>query len=264
MRGNDRRTALVTGGSRGLGLALARELARRGHDLVLVARSQANLDQAAASVASETGCRVSTYAVDLTPDQGPQALFDRVQAAGIEIHLLVNNAGVGEYGTFALSDLDRQYAMLRLNIMSLTALTRLFLPSMLERRSGHILNVASLVAYFAGGPLWASYVASKHYVLAFTRGLAAELSGSGVSATALCPGPMVTDFADGAGVSATRAYRWLPKVSVARVARSGVRAALRGRTTVVPGVVNRINAALGELPPRAVAQGVFAFLSQRA
>ncbi len=260
----ERRTALVTGGSRGLGLELARELARRGHDLVLVARSQLDLDRAATSLESESGCRVRTVAVDLSSDHGPRTLFDWIEDAGIHVHVLVNNAGMGDYGSFASSDPDRQHAMLRINIVSLTALTRLFLPSMLKRRTGRILNVASLVAYFAGGPHWASYVASKHYVLAFTRGLAVDLSGSGVSATALCPGPMTTDFVDRAGVGETRIYRWLPKVSVKRVARAGVRAALNGRVTVVPGIINRINAALGELPPRAVAQAVFAFLSRRA
>lgn len=264
MSSNERRTVLVTGGSKGLGLELAREFARRGYDLVLVARSQMDLDRAATSLKSEGGCRVFTYAVDLARDQGPRMLFDWVKDAGIDVHVLVNNAGIGSYGTFASIEPDRQLAMLRLNVLSLTALTQLFLPSMLERRSGHILNVASLVAYFPAGPLWTCYVASKHYVLAFSRGLAAELSGSGVSATALCPGPLTTDHAVDAGVSETRVYRWLPKVSVERVARAGVRAALNGRTVVVPGVVNRINAFLGELPPRAIAQAVFSFLSRRA
>ena len=261
---NERSTALITGGSRGIGLALAREFARGGHDLVLVARDPKALEEAAAALQAETGVAVSTYALDLSQRDAASDVFRRVAAAGVRVDVLVNNAGLGDHGAFVESDLERQSSMLDLNIRSLTALTRLFLEPMVARGRGRILNVASVVAYFAGGPGWATYVASKAYVLSFTRGLAAELRGTGVTVTALSPGTTGTDFVDRAGVASTRVYRWLPKASPERVARAGYRGVMRGRTSVVPGIFTKVLAFLGELHPRSVAQGVFAFLSRAA
>ena len=260
MSNKKRPTALVTGGSRGIGLELAREFARNGHDLVLVARNAADLHLAAEKLEGDYGCSVTTFTLDLTADKAPVELFRQLEAKDTQIDVLVNNAGSGNYGPFADSDLDKQLDMLRVNILSLTALTRLFLPGMVERGSGRILNVASLAAYFSSGPNWSSYVASKHYVLAFTRGLAKELSGSGVSITLLSPGPTATDFVRQADIGASRVYRWLPKVTPANVARAAYIATMAGRFAVVPGIINKLLAFLGELPPRGIAQTVFAFL----
>lgn len=262
IRNIDRRTVLITGGSKGIGFALAKEFARHEHDLVLVARSETDLQRAADVLHKDYDCRVATFALDLTADDAPAGLFRRMTEEGIAVDVLVNNAGVGDYGPLKDSDLNRQFDMLRLNILSLTALTQLFLPGMIKRGFGRILNVASIVAYFSGGPNWASYVASKHYVLAFTRGLAKELTGTGVTATVLSPGPTATGFVGRAGVGSVRAYRWIPKLSVSGVARAGYQGALAGRKTVVPGFINKTLAFLGELPPRAIAQTVFAFLSR--
>lgn len=259
---NERPTALITGGSKGIGLALAREFARQGHDLVLAGREEAALDRAACELREKYRVRVSTGSVDLSRNGGPAELFGWVEDAGIQVDVLVNSAGVGDHGAFAESDLDSQTSMLSLNMLSLTALTHLFLKPMIARRKGRILNVASVVAYFAGGPNWVTYVASKAYVLSFTRGLAAELRGTGVTVTALSPGTTATDFVSNADVGNTRAYRWLPKVSAEQVAKAGYRAAVKGRPTVVPGIINKILAFLGELHPRPIAQGVFAFLSR--
>lgn len=263
MNKTTRPTALITGGSRGIGIELAKQFARHGHDLVLVARSETDLELAANKLKNEFGCDVATLSLDLATDGAPAELSRQVQAKGIRVDVLVNNAGTGEYGPFVDSELSRQLDMLRVNILSLTALTRLFLPGMLERGSGRILNVASLVAYFSGGPNWASYLASKQYVLAFTRGLAKELSGTGVSITALCPGPTATDFVDRADVGGTRVYRWIPKVSPTRTACVAYRATMARRVTVVPGFINTFFAFLGELPPRIIAQTVLALLLHR-
>jgi short-subunit dehydrogenase len=254
MSNKERPTALVTGGSKGIGLELAKQFARNGHDLVLVARSAADLHLAAEKLERDYGCSVTTFALDLTADHAPVELFRQLEDKGIQLDVLVNNAGGGDYGPFADSDLERQLDMLRVNILSLTALTHLFLPGMVERGSGRILNVASLAAYFSSGPNWSSYVASKHYVLAFTRGLAKELSGSGVSVTLLSPGPTATDFVRQADIGAARV------VTPAGVARAGYRATMAGRFAVVPGLINKTLAFLGELPPRGIAQTVFAFL----
>ncbi len=261
MTTHNRPTALITGGSKGIGLELAREFARHGHDLVLVARDEYDLKQAAAGIGDEIGIKVTTHALDLARDAAMDELFKRLKDTQVDV--LVNNAGIGDYGPFVDSDPDRQMAMLRLNVLSLTRLTHYFLQPMLARGYGRILNVASLVGYFAGGPDWVSYVASKSYVLSFTRGLSAELRGSGVTTTALCPGASATHFVTDAHVADTRTYRWLPKVSIRRVAKAGYRATMAGRTTVVPGGINKVLAFLGELHPRGIAMAVFAFLSRR-
>ncbi len=259
-----RPTALITGASGGIGLALAHEFARGGHDLVLVARRAEALEQAADELREATGVDVTTHAVDLSISDGPLDLSRKVERAGIAIDVLVNNAGTGDHGAFVESDVDRQRAMLHLNVVNLTILTRLFLEPMVARGSGRILNVASLVGYFAGGPGWAAYVASKSYVLSFTRGLAAELKGTGITATALAPGATSTDFVRAAGVGETGIYRRLPRLSAEEVARAGYRATMRGRVTAIPGVVNKVLAFLGELPPRGIAQWVFGALSRTA
>jgi short-subunit dehydrogenase len=263
-KGNGKRrpVALVTGGSKGIGFELAKQLARHGHDLVLVARDEAVLDRAARELTDHYQCLVTPVSLDLLAADAPATLFRRLEEAGIDIDVLVNNAGLGDYGPFAESDPQRLSAMLGLNVVTLSLLTRLFLPGMIARGRGRVLNVASLVAFFAGGPNLSGYLASKHYVLALTRGLKDELAGTGVSVTALCPGPAATDFVDSAGLGGTRVYRWLPKVSTAAVARAGYRALTAGRTIVTPGLVNKILAFLGELPPRGIAQAVFAFFAR--
>lgn len=257
-----RPTALITGGSKGIGLELAKQFSRHEHDIVLVARNKTGLQIAAEELEKNYTCRVTVFTLDLTLEDAPAELFRLVEESGIQVDVLVNNAGSGDYGLFALSEPAHQSSMLQLNVLSLTALTRLFLPGMIERGSGRILNLASVVAYFSGGPNWASYVASKHYVLAFTKGLSQELSESGVTVTALCPGPTATDFAGQAGVASTRVYHWIPQVSPSKVARAGYLAAMSGRTVVIPGLINKIFAFLGELPPRVIAQTVFSFLSK--
>ncbi|PUB77429.1 MAG: short-chain dehydrogenase [gamma proteobacterium symbiont of Ctena orbiculata] len=258
----DRPTVLITGGSKGIGLELAKQFAMHGCNLVLAARSETDLKHAAGQLESETGCRVAICPLDLNADGGPTELHRQVSERGIQVDVLVNNAGVGDVGSFAESDLNRQLDMLRLNILVMTALTRLFLPGMIERGNGRVLNVASLAAYFAGGANWATYVASKHYVLALTRGLARELSGSGVSITALCPGPTATGFVTESGAGDMPIYKWLPKLSPSKVAEAGYRATMAGRTTATPGLLNKTLAFLGELPPRSIAQSVFGFLSR--
>ncbi|MET0061651.1 MAG: SDR family oxidoreductase [Candidatus Thiodiazotropha endolucinida] len=262
VRSEKRPTVLITGGSKGIGFELAKQFAMHGYNLVLAARNETDLKQAAGQLENEYGCGVSTYPFDLTADDSSTELHRQVIDEGIQVDVLVNNAGMGDVGPFAKSDLNRQLNMLRLNIVTLTSLTRLFLPAMIERGNGRILNVASLAAYFAGGSNWASYVASKHYVLAFTRGMARELAGTGVKVTALCPGATPTSFAGQAGANAMPIYRWIPRLTPAKVALAGYRATMAGRTTSVPGLLNKVFALLGELPPRSIAQWVFEILTR--
>jgi short-subunit dehydrogenase len=234
-------TALVTGASGGIGLEIARVLAP-DHDLVLVARSAAKLDAVAGELG---GARV--IAADLSD---PSAVA-KIVAEVPEVDVLVNNAGVGDFGAFAEADLDRTLAMIQLNVTSLTALTRRYLPGMLERGHGRVLNVAS-TASFQPGPLMAVYYATKSYVLSFTEAVAEEVRGSGVTVTALCPGPTASGFQAAADMelSPLVANRKLP--SAADVARHGVRAMEKGDVVVVPGAMNKIMAASVRFTPRPV------------
>ena len=233
--------ALVTGASGGIGAEIARVLAP-DHDLVLVARSAAKLDALATELG---GARV--IAADLS-DPGA---VGKIAAELPDVDVLVNNAGVGDFGAFAAEDTERILGMIQLNITSLTALTRQYLPAMLERGQGRVLNVAS-TASFQPGPLMAVYYATKSYVLSFSEALHEETRGTGVSVTALCPGPTASGFQAAADMelSPLVANRKLP--SAADVAAYGVKAMQRGDAVAVPGAMNKIMAASVRLTPRPV------------
>jgi short-subunit dehydrogenase len=239
-----RPTALVTGASAGIGLAIARELALRGFDLVLVARREDKLNELAKQL--EKRVNITVIALDLAEAGAPQQLFDALK--GIKIDLLVNNAGLGAYGFFAETDPAKVGAMLHVNIVALTALTQLFLPGMIERRCGRILNVASVAAYFAG-PLMAVYYASKAYVLSFSEALSNEVAGSGVTVTCLNPGPTISEFQEQAGMGELTTGI-LGYMSSRKVARIGIRATLRGERVCTPGLLNKALVLLTHLVPR--------------
>lgn len=244
-----RPTALITGATLGIGLELTRLFARDGWRLVLVARDRERLQAAARAV----GAAEDTVLIPLDlsePDAAP-ALWRELTARSLSLDALVNNAGFGTYGPLAEADPEATRRMVLLNVLALTDLTRLVLPSMLARGSGRILNVASTAA-FAPGPLMAVYYATKAYVLSFSDALANEVEGSGVTVTCLCPGPTRTAFQQRAGT------RFSPKVKnvimdAAPVAEAGYRGLLRGRKTVIPGVRNRLLVAIAALTPRHLA-----------
>jgi uncharacterized protein len=245
-----RRTALVTGASSGIGLEICRALAEQGCDLILVARSEAKLTEFARELGGQHPINAKALAADLTQPGAAQQIYDRLTSQGTRIDALVNNAGFGAHGAFAALPLQRQLDMIAVNITSLTALTRLFLPDMLTRRAGKILNVASTAA-FQPGPNMAVYYASKSYVLSFSEALAEELTGSGVSVTCLCPGPTKTAFASGAEMEGSLLFRLLPS-DARSVAHLGVDAMLAGKRLVVPGVLNKIMAFSTRVTPRPV------------
>jgi len=234
-------TALITGASSGIGLEIARVLAP-DHDLVLVARSADKLEALAAELG---GAQV--IAADLADPAGVAA----VVAAAATVDVLVNNAGVGDFGPFAEADPDKTLAMIQLNITSLTALTRHYLPGMLERGNGRVMNVAS-TASFQPGPLMAVYYATKAYVLSFSEALTEETRGSGVTVTALCPGPTASGFQAAADMELTPLVdnRKLP--TSADVAHFGVKAMQRGDAVAVPGVMNKVMASTVRFTPRPV------------
>ena len=239
----DRSTAVVTGASGGIGEALARQLASKGHRVVLVARSVDKLS----ALASELGNSTLVLAMDLSEAESAGKIVDTVGP----IDILVNNAGYGDFGPFAQADAVKIRQMMNLNIVCLTMLTRLALPSMLERGHGRIMNVASTAA-FQPGPLMAVYYASKAYVLSFTEALAEELHGTGVTATALCPGPTASGFQAAAGMERSKLVvdRKLPTAT--EVAAFGYRAMQRGDVVAVPGARNKVLAASIRFAPRPI------------
>jgi short-subunit dehydrogenase len=242
------RHALVTGASSGLGADLARELARRGASLTLVARREDRLRSLQAELAAGHGVQVRVVALDLTAPGAPDQLRRGVDEHGRPVDVLVNNAGFGLYGRFSELDWERERTMLELDVIVPVHLTKLFLPAMLERGAGFILNLASIGAY-QPSPLYASYSAAKSFVLSFTEALSYELRGSGVRATALSPGVVATEFLQVSGQRPTR-YQRLLMMDSPTVARIGVDAMLQGRPSLVPGRLNAASVWSNRLLPR--------------
>lgn len=241
-------TVLVTGGSGGIGFELAKVFASNGERLVLVARDEDELRVKLAALTASSGIEHRAFAFDLSDPGAAATLMTRLEGEGITVDVLVNNAGFGAYGPFAESDLDTDLAMIRVNILALTELTKRLLPGMLARRNGKVLNLASTAA-FLPGPRMAVYYASKAYVLSFSEAVAEEVRGSGVSVTALCPGPTRTSFEDRAGAGASRLFRY-GAADPAEVAQAGYDGLMAGKAVVVPGISNRVMTFLPRLAPR--------------
>ena len=248
------KTALVTGGSGGLGADFARTLAARGANLVLVARREDLLNTVRDGIAGKQGVRVDTVVLDLGTPEAPQELYDRLKGAGTQIDVLVNNAGFGLYGRFAELEWERQRAMLQLDVMALTHLTRLFVPDMVSRKFGYLLHVASIGA-FQPTPLYAAYSAAKAYVLSFGEALDYELRGTGVHSTVVAPGITATEFLKVSGQDSTL-YQRMTMMQSPAVARIGVDAMLKGRSTVVPGTLNAVSAWSNRLIPRRLSASI--------
>lgn len=249
-------TALITGASSGIGADLARQFHAAGHAVILVARRGDRLE----NLARELGAGARVLVADLADPASP----GRIYAETGPVDILINNAGFGDFGAFSAQDASRQQSMIAVNIAALTALTHLYLPAMVERRAGRILNVASIVG-FMPCPGIAVYAATKAYVLSLSESLAEELRGSGVSVTALCPGitatPMLHQAAD--ANSALAALPALLVGDVADVAAQGFAACMRGDVIVVPGLVNRAATAGGRLLPKWLLRRVSGLVSRR-
>ena len=240
---------LITGASAGLGVEFARQLSKRGHRLVLAARRKDRLD----ALADELG-NARTIAIDLGEAGSAARLIGEIEAAGEQVHVLVNNAGFGLKGRFADLDAARQRQMIDLNVGTLTDLCRLVVPNMVERRGGGILNVASTAA-FQPGPNIAVYFATKAYVLSFTEALHEEMKPHGVRVTALCPGPTRTEFGDVAGMSERGAFESMA-MDAGPVVRAGLDGLDRNQAVVVPGIVNKVGAASPRFVPRALVRKI--------
>ena len=250
---SDSSAALVTGASSGIGAAIARELAGRGHNLILVARRAERLAGLAAELSAGAGVRAEPVAADLAEDAERDRLAAEVERLGLAVEVLVNCAGIGAVGDLHRDDRERLVSMVRLNCDALLDLQARYAPPMAARGRGAIVNLASTAA-FQPMPGNATYAATKAFVLSLGEATHAELSGAGVTVTVVCPGPVKTEFADVAGIGDSEervpGFVWTP---VEDVARAAVEGAERGRRVVVPGLLNRAGAISGQHAPRALA-----------
>jgi hypothetical protein len=254
-------TALITGASGGIGYELAKLFAHDHHNLVLVARSGPQLTQFADELEHQFGISAKPVALDLAASAAPQFLFDQLQREGIAVDILVNNAGYAKYGEFAEVPLEEHLGQIQLNIIALTALTKLFLGPMLEKRAGRIMNVAS-TAGFQAGPLLAVYYATKGYVILFSEALANELQKSGVTVTCLCPSATETGFAKRAGNDRSRVFARLQTMGAKTVARAGYRGLMKGKTLVIPGLRNWLTVESVRLAPRKMVTAASRWVSE--
>ena len=238
-----------------MGVEFARIHASKGDNLVLVARSTDKMNVLKAELIKEFGISVLVIGKNLTSQTAVREIFDALKAKKIKIDYLINNAGFGDFSSFAQCDWDKQSDMINLNVMALTYLTRLFLPEMIKNKYGKIMNVASTAA-FQPGPTMSVYFATKAFVLSFTEAIANELKGTGVTATALCPGATNTGFKENASLDNSNLFKGNQIATSKEVAEFGYKAMMKGKTVVIHGLMNRIMAASVRFAPRKVVAAI--------
>ena len=239
--------ALVTGGTSGIGLELAKLFAKDKYNLVLVARSQEELSQAASKL-QQSGVQVKTIAKDLFEQQAPFEVYNEIKAEGIQIDVLVNDAGQGQYGAFTTTDINRELDIIQLNIGAYVTFTKLYLQEMVARKEGKILQVSSLGAEIPG-PLQAVYHGTKAFVTSFTEAVREEVKDSGVTLTLLEPGVTDTDFFNKASMERAKLVAEGSKADPADVAKDGYEALMAGKDKVVSGFMNKVQAAISNVLP---------------
>ena len=256
------KTVLITGASAGIGYELSKIFAQNGYNLVLVSRNKQRLEVIAKEMENQHDIQAKVIPKDLSKSSAPQELYDDIVSDGIDIDVLVNNAGFGINGKFTDFNADKHLELIQVNITSLTLLCNLFGTDMVKRRSGSILNVASTAA-FQAGPLMSTYYASKAYVLLLSEALNKELSQDGVNVSVLCPGPTHTEFADRAEMSSAKIANvpWIMKA--AEVAEIGFSGLMKGQKIIIPGLMNKLIAFSVRLTPRSVLVLITRSLNQK-
>ena len=242
-------TTLITGASSGIGMELARISAREGRDLLLTARRENRLIKLKDELEMEYKVNIHILALDLVKKNSPKKLFNYTQKNSLTIDVLINNAGVGDFGKFHKSNWEWQETMIDLNMKSLSHLTHLFLPQMVQLNRAYVMNVASNAA-FQPGPLMSVYYATKHYVLAFSEALANELQDTGVTVTALCPGPTKSEFQETASMQKSKLVNTVPLPDSKQVAEYGYKAMIKGKRVAVHGFMNKIFSVVVRLLPK--------------
>ena len=258
-----KKTALVTGASGGIGFEFARIFARNGYNLVLVARSAEKLDALKIQLEKEFSVQCLVVPCDLSVLAEVRELIEQIRKSGVTVDVLVNNAGFGDYGFFTETSWEKELQMINLNITSLTCLSKEYAQQMSLRKEGKILNVASTAA-FLPGPLMAVYYATKAYVLSFTEALANELGGTGVTVTALCPGPTESGFQAIADIGETKLVKGKKLVSSREVAEFGYSALMKGKRVVIPGFMNKLQVFAVRILPRKLITATVRSISEKA
>lgn len=256
--------ALITGASAGMGYEYAKLFAKDGKNIVVLARSRDKLEGLKKDLEKAQGTKVMVLVKDLSDPKAPQEVFSELEKAGMNIDVLVNNAGYDVYGKFQDTDWQKEAAMIQVNVLALTQLTKLFLKKMLENRSGKILNISSSAGF--GPTPWSSvYGGTKHYVLGFSNAIAHELKGTGVSVTCFCPGNTKTLFFERAGAEDCKAdKRRILQMDAVTAAKHGYKALAKGKTTASPGLLNGLSVFLIRLMPRNSVCSFADFLMQPA
>ena len=252
--------ALVTGATSGIGLEIALNFARDGINLILVARTERKLMEIKEKIESDYKVEVLILAKDLTSEEAPDEIYEEVEKRGIRVDFLINNAGFGSFGRLIATDYETEKDLVKLNVLSLLQMNKLFVPLMAARHYGYVMNVASLAA-FMPGPVMANYYASKAYVLSLSEAMHEELKKDGVKVTALCPGPVRTNFQERAQLQKTDTAKSFI-MEAKKVADIGYLGLLRGKAIVVPGTFEKIVPVITKLLPRSLVRKV-SFLSQK-
>jgi len=252
---------LLTGASSGIGYEMAKLLAAKKYDLILVARRLNKLEDLKVELENNYGITVFVFPVDLSKPGNAVDLYDEIKAKGLEITMLINNAGTGEYGDFSKIPLEKEILMIQLNISSLVVLTKLFLKDMKERNYGRIMNTASLLS-FMPFPYFAVYAATKAFVLSFTEAIRGELSNTKISVTAICPGPFRSEFLTN-DMAESKSYRRLRLSGPLKIAKKAVNALLTRKGTVIIGLQNKILANAPRFSPRSMTLMITKFLAAK-
>ena len=246
-------TALITGASSGLGLEFAHIYSREGYDLVIVARSEGKLYKLKTELEEKYHNKVWVYAKDLSEQDAAFDVYNFTLENKIQIDALINNAGFGDFGNFWQVDAEKQHGLLMVNIVALVELTRYIMPSMVERGSGKILNLSS-VAAFCAGPRMSLYYASKEFVRSFSEAIAEEAKGTGVTVTALCPGPTATGFEKAADMKESKMFTFFKPATAREVAEAGYRAASKGKVLRLYGLPTKLMNIGARIAPRSVSR----------
>ncbi len=254
--------SVLTGASGGIGYELAKIFAEEGCNLVLVARSEDKLMKIKKQLERQYGILIELIIKDLSVEDAAEDIYNILLRNNVDVDILVNNAGFGDFGDFAHADWNKQYSMIQVNIAALIHMTRLFLKPMVERGYGKILNLSSTAA-FQLGPFMSIYYASKAFVLSFSESLSKELDGSGITVTALCPGPTQTGFVDAASLENSKLFKAIKVSNVEDVAIFGYKALMNGKTVAIHGFTNKLLAFGVRLIPRSLVREIMYGLQKK-